>query len=531
MSFISLETSGSVYQTGLTHDMDSSAISESALPIMENKPVVPPAEPKDEVDHEGLVDRSKWISWYLGAPGTLFGTVVGIVLVLCLQQVPSIAQYARENAGFGDYFHAFGALYFRALSCVTIPLAFVNVTMCVADIVASKMKLKLRLLSLTCVATVLAIGQGALWCHFFSQHFNGSPYILSGSVHGSSIADLEFACPNSTAMLLQNSTTNELYCGSGAPSTTEFVTTSPLWALRPSVVQILNFADAFDEITNAIYLLIPDNMVSMLENNNVVGLATLAILFGIAFGVSSRRNKGDYRPVDILRELHAIFKTMLAYVTAVTPIAIMPLFAAPLLAGTHSVSVDGPRLLVFLGTFLLAGAIHCLIVLPVLLVVFTGTNPYRFFKTVKDALFYGFSCSSSSKSVPVATRSMDTLSGNRNVARLSASIGTCINKSGGALYVSMALVWTFRNAGLYAEVTFVKMCVICVLSFVASLAIPPVRTGGVAIVISLFTFLSGVPITYSYSFLLVAECLLDPLATVMNLWGNLLVARITSFTR
>ncbi|RHY26573.1 hypothetical protein DYB32_007487 [Aphanomyces invadans] len=484
-------------------------------------------------DDDVLVEQSNWMRWYLGAPGTVLGTVVGIVLVVVLKQVPVIYDMTEENSDFAEYFHGVGVLYFRALTCVTIPLAFINVAMCVSDMVASKMKRKLQLLLLTTFTTACALAQGLFWCYLFTGSFDSDGYMAPLA---NTSAVMAFQCPSlsgdaSPATLRQDVATGALVCGSANDTnrTTEIFSFKDFpFSARSTGPRLLSFPSTIDEIKYMVNLVVPNNMASMLMENNVMGVVTVAIMFGIACGLTSRKDR-DNRLEDILREFHAIFKTMLSYVIAVTPVAIIPLIAAPLLAHTHTVSADTPRLAAFLGTFLLAATGHCVIVLPLVLLVCTGTNPMRYMALMKEALVYGFSCSSSSKSVPVATRSMDGLAGNRNVARFAASIGTCINKSGGALYVCMALIWTFHNAGLGDQLTFVRLGVVSAVSLVASLAIPPVRTGGVAIVVSLFTFLSGVPITYSYSFLLVAECILDPLATVINLWGNVLVARIISF--
>ncbi|ETV64297.1 hypothetical protein H257_18797 [Aphanomyces astaci] len=510
---------------------------ESSMSVASEPVVTPIMEPKPRHTYDLVNDpaqsmeQSKWVKWYLGAPGTVLGTVVGIVVVLVLEQIPALHEFANANLEFADQIHFIGRIYFRALTCVTIPLAFLNVTMCISDLVASQMRRKVLLVALTLFTTTCALAQGLFWCHFFASSFDGHAYL-----GGLPEADVTIQCPSRSsgnappALLQHDPSTGALSCvqSNFEGGYANFSTTSLPFEPNFPETYVKWFPSSIAEILNLINLVVPDNMTTMVMDNNVLGVVTFSLLFGVACGVRSRQDK-DNRLVDILRELHAIFKTMLSYVVAVTPVAIIALIAAPLLAHTHTLAVDGPRLAAFLGTFVLAAIIHCFVVLPLILIVSTRTNPFRFFGLMKDALIYGFSCSSSRKSTPVASRSMDSLEGNRNVARFATSIGTCINKSGGALYVCMALIWTFRNAGLGSLLTYSKLGVVGVLSVIGSLAIPPVRTGGVAIVVTFFTYLSGVPITYSYSFLLVAECILDPLTTVINLWGNLLVARIASF--
>ncbi|RHY02421.1 hypothetical protein DYB37_007281 [Aphanomyces astaci] len=523
---------------GSTNYPRSTGIPMIELPAPIDSADVPPAPKPHSPD-----ESSKWLSWYLGAPGTIAGSAVGFVLVYGLTSIPSFTKWINglENPySVGDSVHTVGKLYFRALNCVTLPLAFLNVALSIADMVTSKRMFKIRwkLLGYTALTTTLALIQIMVWSSVFADKFNGSTYIYDWGTPTTPLMQLMCPGQNGTTILLMDNQTQQLSCqppmytGSYVGDrdarlmymndysnayTTRKVGTDFINKIRPQRA----------DIENTVHQLMPDNMFEIFFTNNVVGLVLFAIVFGMGAGYASKTDTTG-NMIDILRELHSVVKTMMSYVITVTPVALIPLFAGPLIVGTHSVEQDVPRLCYFLLTLGLAGTIHMFVVLPLLLIATTRTNPYRYFNVLRDALAYAFACSSSSKSLPVALRFMDGTGGDRNVSRFAASIGTGINKNGAAMYILLAVFWTYRNAGLYAELTPLRQVLICVGAFVGSMAVAPVRTGGVTIVLCVFAYTSNVPTPYSYSFLIMIECLMDPFSTVMNLWGNVVVARIVA---
>ncbi|KAF0684961.1 Aste57867_23084 [Aphanomyces stellatus] len=489
---------------------------------------------------------SKWLSWYLGAGGTFAGSVVGFAIVYGVTSIPSFQNWLKSLQDpyfLGDTMHTIGVLYFRALNLVTLPLAFLNVALSVADMVTSKRMFRVRwkLLGLTALTTILAIAQAVVWSSLFAHHFNGSPYIYDW---GKSTTPLfQYDCPGETGkVLLMDNSTGNLVCrvpDYTGPYTSDDDVRRFNMSDKTHIVDVRKAGGYYlaelrprqADLENTLHALFPNNMTDIFYANNVVGLVLLAIVFGLAAGFSVKQSKSVRKAgniVDILRELHTIMKTMLTYVITVTPIALVPLFAGPLIVGTHSVEKDVPRLCYFMLTLVLTGVLHMLVVLPLLLIVTTRTNPWRYFSVVRDALTYAFACSSSSKSLPVALRFMDGSGGNRNVSRFAASIGTGINKNGAAVYILLAVFWTYRNGGLWDELTPLRQFLICIGAFVGSMAVAPVRSGGVSVVLCVFAYTSNVPTPYSYSFLIMIECLMDPLSTVMNLWGNIVVARIVA---
>ncbi|ETW05853.1 hypothetical protein H310_03514 [Aphanomyces invadans] len=490
---------------------------------------------------------SRWVNWYMGAPGTLVGTLLGLCCVEGVRALPFVkALSSRTMYEVGDAVHTVGALYFRALTLMTLPLAFLTVALSVADMMTSKRMFKIRwkIVGLTLLTTLLAIAQAFVAAWLLGPRIDSNNAFNYWGLNNNTPMVL-WRCPNltnpdgqRTNVLVLDNATNELRCERTWAGSVNGSTFDSRLFLMTSVsggtyvfkrAERFQFSSMADEIINTISNLAPINMMDIVLSNNVVGL----VVFAIAFGQAAAFANGHVvyvEPIQLMRELHAIFKTMLSYVVTCTPVAIIPLFAGPFLTGTQTAQDDFPRLGFFVLAFTALCAVHMLVVLPAILFCFTGTNPYKYLFLVKDALAYGISCSSSSTSLPVAIRLMDgTNACDRNIARFTGSIGTGINKNGGAAYIVMALVWTIRNAGLSADLTTLKFGLMCACALVASLAVAPVRTGGLAVVLCVFRQLTGLNIVpFSLSVMVVAECIIDPLSTVVNLWGNLVVSRIVA---
>ncbi|KAF0686130.1 Aste57867_22095 [Aphanomyces stellatus] len=508
-------------------------------------------------DPDEANERSeKVLNWYLGAPGTLVGTILGVVVGEGVTAVLESQGFEADDLyRVGDFVHQMGQLYFRALMFVTLPLAFFNVSLSIADMVTSKRMFKVRwkLVGLTLLTTVLAVTQALVWTRFvLGDRLNGVTYVEQVASFNLTTYDA-FECPStstsssaSPTVLTVDNTTNQLVC---VPSEKTFGLTKYMhWApdhrlfhvadrrkvlaTKHSVLDVARFESKRAETLNAIFKLAPSNLIDIFSTNNVVGLVLLAVALGNAASLASKKTKGhksptSIDPIQVMRELHAIFKTMLSFIVTVTPVAIIPLVAGPLITRIIDARANFPKLVYFVLAFGGAGALHMFLVLPFLLFAFTGTNPYKYLWLVKDALLYSFSCTSSSKSLPVAIRLMDSTDCDRNISRFAGSIGTGINKNGGGAYIVMALVFTFRNGGLLEFFSPGKEAMICANALVASMAVSPVRTGGLAVVMSVFHHLTNLEIMpYAFSFMLIAECIVDPISTVLNLWGNLVVARI-----
>ncbi|KDO23494.1 hypothetical protein SPRG_11417 [Saprolegnia parasitica CBS 223.65] len=474
----------------------------------------------DESDHEA---SSRWRNWLNGAPGILLGTAIALGLFALVQAVPSLhAALAVYIVGKNTYY--IGCLYFRAMTCVVVPLAFTSIALSVAAVVhAPKLVfVRVKMMWLLLLSTLLAALQGMTCVYLIRHHITGSEFVYRQGL-------LSIYCPDTTTSLLVPSRNGSLHCVENVMGTAKnaFLIGDDVYKIMSLISRYTHYDSDAAQVAHLVRDLAPNNLFAAFFTNDVLGIVSFAIVFGVATGLLSRSESGNV-VMKVLRELNALLQTMSGYVAAATPVAIIPLILAPLLAGTHTMDFDMLRLAYYLVAYVCGSLLHVCVVLPALLVLCARVNPFAYYWKLRHAAIYGFGCSSSMKALPVTMRVVDREVPNPSTARFALSVGTVLNKNGAAMYLSMAFLWIFYNGGLAKELTATTVGVMVVSAVVGAIAVPPIRTGGVGIVVCLYTFVTGLPIPFAFAFLLVGEFLIDPIATVTNIAGNVVVAYIVA---
>ncbi|RHY20673.1 hypothetical protein DYB25_013387 [Aphanomyces astaci] len=503
------------------------------------------ALPTTSRHHHHHESRANWLQLYLGAPGTLLGASLGLLLayVLTMDDIKASLKYwdASSDRLAQKAINQLGVLYLRALTCVVYPQAFVNIVLVAATITAQPSprlgKAGWRVLWLSFVTTLLVVGQGVALGVYLLPRFQGSTYYFRRPK-----ALLKCPSPASTFLQYINATSHTLHCApyTGSmegklafyvgdvgrrsieidPTVNRFRTLES--SSLPELVQVLLTSTSF---TNAI-------------NVNLVHLVLGAFSLGVATGTYTRAT--STKLLDLLRELVRTFEIMTGWVVAGLPVALMSLIAGPIYMTTHNVFVasaanDLVRLTWYVMCFGVVAAVHMVAVLPLFLVLTTRgqVHPWKFLGAVKEALWYNIGTSSSRAGQTVLARNIDRAPGSApcTISRFALDVGVTCNKSGGGLYIALSMLWMFSNAGLQVYLTPSKIVLVVVLATLGSYAVVPVRNGGVAIVMCAFAMLTGLPPPNAMNFLLIAECVLDPLCTALNAWSNAVVTRIVCFLK
>ncbi|KAF0697214.1 Aste57867_12101 [Aphanomyces stellatus] len=493
--------------------------------------------------------RATWMNYYLGAPGTVLGASLGLVLAYIVTHDsirPGLKRYdAISDRVVQKAINQLGVLYLRALSCVIFPQCFFNLIVVAADITAHTSRRLARsgwrVVALSAFTSLLVVGQGLAAGLPLAQHFQGSLYVFRKAA---GLFQCPSSSPDTTTYLLVHNKTQELYCGAFAATVVPQAVAFPITDLSnaipldPNVNRFQLIAQAVPDILKTLLPVGDPSTYTNATNLNVVHLVLGALAAGIATGVLTRLQRKNIL-MDLLRELVGIFETMTSWVVALAPVAMVSLVAGPIYMGTHNVFTPGVpndlvRLVWYVLCFVGVALVHSIVVLPLVLLVATRgqVNPLRFFLHVNEALRFNFGASSSRYGQPVLTRTFDRSIGAPSpTSRFALDIGVTVNKNGGALYLCLATLWLFSNAGLESFLTTPKIVLTAVVATLGSYAIVPVRNGGVAIVICVFAMLTGLPSPNAMNFLLLAECILDPLCTAVNAWSNAVVSRIVVFLK
>ena len=268
--------------------------------------------------------------------------------------------------------------------------------------------------------------------------------------------------------------------------------------------------------------LIAANPFQAIAEGNMLQIVFLALLIGIGLSLISRAEAGPViavcdgltKAVIKLVELLMLTAPIAVFALIVKVVADLGLEVLGALAVYSLCVVGGLALMVFA-------------VYPVVLKIFTGVGPGRFYKAIAPAQLLAFSSASSSATLPVTMECVEKRLGvNDEVSSFVLPLGATINMDGTALYQGVAAVFI---AQLYS----MNLSLMDQLAIVGTATLASIGTAGVpgAGVIMLVIVLQsvGVPLE-GIAAILGVDRLLDMCRTTCNVTGDAMVATVVAGT-
>lgn len=278
------------------------------------------------------------------------------------------------------------------------------------------------------------------------------------------------------------------------------------------VVQQVEQGDTGD-LVGVFYMLIPDNLVAAASDNGaLLGLIFFSLLFGF-FMTRVKEENAD----TLYRFWDGIFDVMMKITFLVmqfAPIGVFGLVAQ--VAAETGFDAAGP-LAVFAVTVVVALALHVFLIMPLLVKVITGHNPYRLFRAMGPALLTAFSTASSMATLPIT---MESLRKNANVSQKTTSfvlpLGATVNMNGTALYECVAAMFIAQAYGL--DLTLGVQFTVVVAALVTSIGVAGVPMASM-VAIGIILTAVGLPME-ALGVLFVFDRILDMLRTATNVYGD-----------
>ena len=196
--------------------------------------------------------------------------------------------------------------------------------------------------------------------------------------------------------------------------------------------------------------------------------------------------------------------------------------AALLFSITAKLGVDVlVQLARFVGTVVLALAIHFFVVFPILVRVFGKRSPLAFFRAAQPAILTAFSTSSSSATLPTTLKvAEENLGVPRRVSRFVCTLGATANMNGTALFEGVTVLFLAQffgvDLGLGQQVTILLLCI---LGGIGAAGVP----GGSLPVIAMILVMYGIP-AEGIGLILGVDRFLDMCRTCVNVTGDLVGA-------
>ena len=271
--------------------------------------------------------------------------------------------------------------------------------------------------------------------------------------------------------------------------------------------------------SNFILSLIPDNVVASFVELNAIQIVVIWIILSI-FIMMNASWSSIKNLKDLLQTLNKWILWFIWFVVKLTPFGVFAI-VSNIVADSWVDSIVWLLPLVIIS--IIALFVHSFVTLPIMWYLIWKFNPFNYFLKVKDAIVLWFSTSSSSATM------WTSMSVARNNAKLSDEVvdftfplWTTINMDGTALY--QALTALFVSQALWVDLTILQQMTVVVIIILASVWAAWIPWAWIIILTTVFISI-WLPVEAIW-IILAVDRLLDMFRTAVNVWWDLLTAKV-----
>ena len=256
---------------------------------------------------------------------------------------------------------------------------------------------------------------------------------------------------------------------------------------------------------------------SLILDRNPLAIMILAIFFGIIIKIIK-----NFTIINNLKKLNNFVLSSVLYFMWFAPLAIFSLF------GNLLVSIDYDILFLLLKFTLVAIAIfisYFLLFYGSIIQLLLKENFYKFFKNIKNTIFFAFVSSSSSATIPLTLKTAEkNLKIDNKICNFVIPIGATVNMDGSAIYLGLSAVFVSSLIGLSLSLDeYLLILITATIGSIGAAGVP-----SVALVMMTVVFTSvGIPLE-AISLIVGVDRLLDMFRTALNVAGDLVITKIVN---
>jgi len=263
---------------------------------------------------------------------------------------------------------------------------------------------------------------------------------------------------------------------------------------------------------------IPSNIFKSFSEGKVLHVIVFSILFAIA--VLTIQNQKKETITRFFDGINDSMLTIAKWIINLSPLGVFALVS-------YIVAEKGLGSLLSLWQYVLAVVvglfIHAVFNLGLIAFVVGRFNPFKYFLKVKEALLIAFSTSSSSATLPVSMEVAEEKGKiKKKVAGFVLPLGATINMDGTALYEAIAAMFVASFYGIHLSIG--EEIVIFFTASLAAIGAAGIPSAGLVTMTLVFTAV-GIPLE-GIALILSVDRFLDMLRTSVNVWGDLIGAKI-----
>ena len=290
----------------------------------------------------------------------------------------------------------------------------------------------------------------------------------------------------------------------------------PLQALPTGNITFIDSSEAgFAATVSKLLLALFANPFAALAELNILGILTSALLFGLAAAIVLPQ---DSKFPDVISDITQIVYRVAGWVITTLPLGLLAI--AFQLTGKIDITT-----VISLAHFALvvvgATLFHGLVILPLIVWLIGGMNPWHFLSQAFQAMVTALITSSSAASLPISIQTaQEKLHVSRPKAAFVLPLGATINMDGTALFEGIAVIFLAHMFGVPLD-TF-SIVIVFLVTMLAAAGAPGIPSGSMA---GLQTVLLavGIPLE-AIALVLLIERPLDTIRTAINVEGDLVGA-------
>lgn len=263
--------------------------------------------------------------------------------------------------------------------------------------------------------------------------------------------------------------------------------------------------------------LFPKNAIAAMAEGNMLQIIVFSILLGLSLTLAGAAGK---RVLAACNDWNEVIMKLVGIVMSLAPFGVFALIARTF--ANEGFDAFGPLIGYFL-TVLLALALHCFGVYPLLLKVLGRLSIRPFFRKMREVHLFAFSTASSNATIPVTLNTVESRLGVSNpIASFTVPLGATINMDGTAIMQGVATIFIAQAYGIELAATQLLMVVLtATLASIGTAGVPGVGL----VMLSMVLTQAGLPVE-GIALILGIDRLLDMARTAVNVTGDASVSCI-----
>jgi Na+/H+-dicarboxylate symporter len=274
--------------------------------------------------------------------------------------------------------------------------------------------------------------------------------------------------------------------------------------------------------------IIPRNPIKDIVEGSTMAAIFAAILLGLGLAAAGDHGR---KALDIAESLLSGVMRVIGWVLWLLPVGLF-FFVTGVVAKIGLQNVAAP-VLKYMAVAIAGLAIHAFVILPLYCQVFGGGNGWKLLWAMRRVFLTAFSTSSSNATLPVTIETCIREGGcSRRATNFCVPLGATMNMDGTALYEAVVVLFLFQVFGV--DLGFAEISLVVITSVLAAIGAAGIPSAGLVTMVIVITAVNGavsvrgiepLPIA-AIGVIIGVDRLVDMCRTVVNVWGDCVVAKI-----